>query len=111
MTVLRSTIATDLSYLRLKMRNCVRWRSTAWRYCKWKPQCLCADHHRYVSKNPYVYTAHGMREWHNYFSDLEQAQLAINEATLNRPELPLELEANGDPGWQDVLGLIGSVAE
>ena len=56
----------------------------------------------------FIYTTQGMREWHMYFSDLEKLQNAINRATVDMPGLPLEMEADEDPDWEDIFGLIAN---
>ena len=56
----------------------------------------------------YIYTSQGMREWHIYFSDLEQLQNALNRATAGKPGLPLEMDAAEDPHWEEILGLIAN---
>jgi len=56
----------------------------------------------------FVYTSQGMREWHFYFAVLAELQTALDRASADKPGLPLEVDADEDPDWSEVLGLVAS---
>lgn len=47
----------------------------------------------------FVFTSAGQREWCFYFSDVDEAGRAINEALAGQPVLPIQLGVEEDPDW------------
>jgi hypothetical protein len=50
----------------------------------------------------YIYTANDTREWHFYFSDVNEVGIRINKALANIPQLPIDLIVEEDPNWDEI---------
>ena len=58
----------------------------------------------------YVLTYHGVREWHIYFSDIDQMQAALNDALAGMYPMPLTMEATEDAEWSDYTSLMNCMS-
>jgi len=50
----------------------------------------------------FVLTCNGCREWHYYVSDIEKIGPKINSALSTFPKLPIHLQVEDDPDWEQV---------
>ncbi|MEZ9526994.1 DUF695 domain-containing protein [Enterovibrio norvegicus] len=50
----------------------------------------------------FVLTNAGSREWHYYVSDIQEVGNKINLALSSFPKLPLHLQVEGDPDWEQI---------
>lgn len=50
----------------------------------------------------FVFTANGSREWDFYLSDVSEVGIRINEALSSIPQLPIELNVEDDPNWDEL---------
>lgn len=50
----------------------------------------------------FVFTSSGSREWHFYLSDVSEVGIRINRALANVPKLPIELNVEDDPNWDEL---------
>lgn len=50
----------------------------------------------------FVFTSAGSREWHFYLSDVSEVGIRINKALANVPRLPIELNVEDDPNWDEL---------
>ncbi|MGJ8651027.1 MAG: DUF695 domain-containing protein [Opitutaceae bacterium] len=50
----------------------------------------------------FVFTSGGSREWHFYLSDVSEVGIRINQALSTIPKLPIELNVEDDPNWDEL---------
>lgn len=50
----------------------------------------------------FVLTTNGSREWHFYVSNIEEAGKKINNALSGFPKLPIHLQVESDPEWEQI---------
>lgn len=50
----------------------------------------------------FVLTNAGSREWHYYVSDIQKVGNKINLALSSFPKLPLHLQVEDDPEWEQI---------
>ena len=50
----------------------------------------------------FVLTNSGSREWHYYVSDIQEVGNKINSALSSFPKLPIHLQVEDDPDWEQV---------
>ncbi|MDP4610574.1 MAG: DUF695 domain-containing protein [Opitutales bacterium] len=50
----------------------------------------------------FVFTSGGSREWHFYLSDVGEVGIRINQALSTVPKLPIELNVEDDPNWDEL---------
>ena len=50
----------------------------------------------------FVHTHGGARRWHYYLADVTVVGERINEALAEHPNLPIELEVEDDPEWDEM---------
>lgn len=50
----------------------------------------------------FTYTGDGFREWHFYVGDVDEVGSRINAALADFPELPIALEVQDDPDWDEL---------
>ncbi|MDQ8195346.1 DUF695 domain-containing protein [Coraliomargarita sp. SDUM461004] len=50
----------------------------------------------------FVYTTRGTREWHFYLSDVNEVGIRINQALASVPKLPIQLNVEDDPNWDEL---------
>lgn len=55
----------------------------------------------------FVFTCSGQREWHFYVSDIDQVGARINLALADQPGLPIELQVEDDPEWDEFKNVLG----
>jgi hypothetical protein len=49
----------------------------------------------------FVVTGEEKREWHYYVDNVDEVAAIINEALADSPELPISLEVEEDPDWEE----------
>jgi hypothetical protein len=59
----------------------------------------------------FVFTRAGLREWHFYISDVNEVGKRINEALSEKPGLPINLEVNDDPDWEELAKVLDQCEE
>ncbi|KKL01053.1 DUF695 domain-containing protein [Rheinheimera mesophila] len=50
----------------------------------------------------FILTSNGSREWHYYVSDIEEVGQKINNALSGFPKLPIHLQVESDPEWEQI---------
>jgi hypothetical protein len=50
----------------------------------------------------FVFTSSGTREWNFYLSDVSEVGIRINKALSQVPKLPIELNVEDDPNWDEL---------
>ena len=50
----------------------------------------------------FVLTCNGSREWHYYINRVEEVGLRINTALSEFPKLPIHLQVENDPEWEQI---------
>lgn len=59
----------------------------------------------------FVVTGEEKREWHYYVDDVDEVAAIINEVLADTPELPISLEAEEDPNWEEFREVLGCCVE
>lgn len=59
------------------------------------------DHDR-LAVLAFVFTANGTREWNFYLSDANEVGIRINKALSDVPKLPIDLNVEDDPNWDEL---------
>ncbi|MGJ8653398.1 MAG: DUF695 domain-containing protein [Opitutaceae bacterium] len=59
------------------------------------------DHDR-LAILAFVFTSDGTREWNFYLSDVSEVGIRINKALAAVPKLPIELNVEDDPNWDEL---------
>ena len=49
-----------------------------------------------------VFTCNGSREWHYYINRVDEVGLRINTALSEFPKLPIHLQVENDPEWEQI---------
>lgn len=50
----------------------------------------------------FVLTCNGSREWHYYINRVDEVGLRINTALSEFPKLPIHLQVENDPEWEQI---------
>jgi hypothetical protein len=59
----------------------------------------------------FVLTFDGSREWHFYVREIEEVGIRINGALAEYPKLPIHLQVESDPEWEQISTVLNICGE